>query len=105
MVSVQPTQYTVSILPEDDLYYDIYAVTVEYRGPECWAVMRGRRCLGADGVWDLGQRYNDDQWMASHRFDLDTALRLAREAAPNVKTNGWTAAEVLAELSRGDGQR
>jgi hypothetical protein len=32
-------------------------------------------------------------WLAAHRFDLDTALRLAQAAAPTVTVNGRTAAD------------
>jgi hypothetical protein len=34
-------------------------------------------------------------WLAEHRFDLDTALTLAREKAPHLKVNGWTVADEL----------
>lgn len=36
-----------------------------------------------------------DAWIAEHRFDEQTALKLAREAAPHVRVNRWTAADVL----------
>lgn len=37
--------------------------------------------------------------LGTHRFSLDEALRLAREAAPDVTINGRTAAELKIELS------
>lgn len=37
----------------------------------------------------------EDDWLAAHRFDLDTALKLAREAAPHVTVNGRTVADAL----------
>ena len=37
----------------------------------------------------------EDDWLATHRFDLDTALNLAKEAAPKLTTNGFTVADAL----------
>ncbi len=37
----------------------------------------------------------DDDWLDAHRFDLDTALMLAKEAAPKVTVNGFTVADAL----------
>lgn len=95
---VQPTAYTVNCLPEDDINASVYAVNVEYRGEGRWAVTRHGSCLGSDGEWDFGVKPYDrgDDWVATHRFDLDTALKLAREAAPHVTVNGHTVAEALA---------
>ena len=98
-VAVQITQYTVSALPESHMEADIFAITVEYRGADRWAVLRGTRCLAADGTWDFEPNPSSrtKEWRDSHRFDEQTALRLAREAAPKVAVNGWTAERVLAE--------
>lgn len=84
--------YEVSLLPEDHIDYRPFVVTVEERGGQ-WAVVHGDRCLGADGAWVRGVKPHGrgDAWLATHRFDLDTALRLAREAAPYVDVNGTTA--------------
>jgi hypothetical protein len=46
-----------------------------------------------------------DEWLESHRFTLNEALRIAREHAAEVTINGMTAAEA-AEVHRqrhGDG--
>lgn len=99
---VQPTAYTVNCLPEDDINARHFALTVEYRGDGRWAVCRsGRGCLGVDGAWDYEARpsAHEDGWIAAHRFDLDTALRLAREAAPHVEVNGITVVQALARRS------
>lgn len=92
------TQYTVSLLPETDINHLTYAITVDYRGHGLWAVTRHRLCLGRGGDWDWEPipSERDDEWIAEHRFDLDTALRLAKEAAPGVVVNGRSAAEALA---------
>jgi hypothetical protein len=82
--TVQPTAYRVSLLPEDD---------VNRQGR--WAVTNGDACLGADGTWADGVKPHGRgaSWLTAHRFDLDTALRLAQAAAPKVTVNGRTAAD------------
>lgn len=99
-VIVQPTTYTVSILPADSVYYSTYAITVERRGPNGWAATRRGWCLGADGEWDfepLPSEHTDD-WLKAHWFSLDRAIELAKAAAPHVCVNHTTAAQVLAAL-------
>lgn len=92
---VQATEYEVSILPEDDINRSTFAITVQYRGEGRWAVIRHSSCLGADGTWDFGVKEYDrgEAWLNAHRFDLDTAIRLARDAAPHVVCNGHTATD------------
>ena len=117
---VQPTKYIVTCLPEDpdDLGSHVFGLSVEYRGAGRWGVFRGSHCcLGADGTWSWGYRgpdgdrepetdaecdaYNrgQDAWLAEHRFDVETALRLAREAAPLVTVNGITVEQAIAMRS------
>lgn len=114
---VQPTAYTVNCLPEDaeDPDGHSFALTVGYCGDGAWGVFRSHaRSLDADGVWSWGYAWaggdrepatdeewdsyhrGRDAWLAARRFDLDTALRLAKEAAPHVTVNGHTVAEALA---------
>ncbi|MEV5619440.1 hypothetical protein [Streptomyces bacillaris] len=90
---VQPTEYEVSILPEDDINRSVYTITVQYRGDNAWAVTQHGSCLGADGQWEFGVKEYDrgDDWLKAHRFDLTTALRLAQKAAPHIVVNGRTA--------------
>ncbi|MGK5628566.1 hypothetical protein [Streptomyces sp. URMC 123] len=94
--TVQATRYTVSCLPEDDVNARHYEITVEYRGGGRWAVTRFSTCLGVDGTWALGIKPYDrgDDWLDAHRFDLDTALHLAKKAAPSVTVNDVTAADI-----------
>ena len=92
------TRYTVNLLPETaspDAH--IFEITVEYRGRGRWAVCRHGMCLGVDGTWDYEVRPSEreDDWLDAHRFDQDTALRLAIEQAPLVSVNGHTAADAL----------
>lgn len=94
------TRYTVNLLPETDINSHVFEITVEYRGNGRWAVLRHGQCLDQYGVWEYELRPSEreEDWIATHRFDLDTALRLAKEAAPGVMVNGLTAAGALARL-------
>jgi hypothetical protein len=92
-----PTEYTVSCIPEGNINRHLYEVTVSYRGDGRWAVGRSGDCLGADGEWDWepSPSSREDDWLATHRFDLDTALDLACEAAATVTVNGFTVEDTL----------
>lgn len=94
---VTATQYSVCSLPEDGINSHVYEITVEYRGNDRWAVKRHSQCLGSDGTWDWESipSEREDDWLDGHRFDLDTALKLAREQAPLVTVNGRTALDAL----------
>lgn len=112
---VKVTKYTVNCLPEDDESdSDLFELTVEYRGVGRWGICRGsHRCLGADATWSWGYAWRDgaqepatddewteyhegrNAWLAAHRFDEETALKLAKEAAPHVTVNGLTVTDAL----------
>lgn len=97
--TVRATEYAVNCLPDDDLDSHVFEVRVQYRGNDRYAVIRGGdMCLGSDGTWDFGVKpYDrDDAWLNAHRFDLDTALKLAKEQAPLVTVNGYTVSDALA---------
>jgi hypothetical protein len=95
------TRYTVNLLPETDPHGHVFELTVDYRGHGQWAVLRHGWCLGHDGSWDYELRPSEreDEWIDTHRFDLNTALQLAKEAAPGVNVNGLTAAQALVRLN------
>ncbi|MEU8642301.1 hypothetical protein AB0C91_10325 [Streptomyces sp. NPDC048674] len=97
---VRPTHYIVNLLPDTVPDADVFEISVEWRGDDRWAVLRHGRCLGTDGEWDYEVRPSEreDDWLAEHRFDVDTAIRLAKEKAPHVTVNGLTAADALARL-------
>lgn len=99
--TVRVASYIVSCLPEDTHNWDI---TVAYRGDAQWAVVRDNTfCLSAAGTWDYehipGERR--DEWLAGHRFDVDTALKLAREQAQLVRVAGLNAQQALEWLADG----
>ena len=104
---VRVTCYGVNVLPES--YGEAYhwAIEVEYRGKGKWAVCHFGECLGSDGEWDYEPRPSSrtDEWTAAHRFDMETALALAREHAPMVSVNGLKPADIFArhpELAEAD---
>lgn len=92
-VLVEPTRYEVSVLPHDDINRSSFTINVEARGHGTWAVARHNQCLNASGQWDWepSPSNREDDWLATHRFDLDDALALARKLAPTVTVNGRTA--------------
>jgi hypothetical protein len=96
--TVLATEYTVNCVPEDDINGHGFEIRVQYRGAGRYAVIQhGHLCLGADGTWDQGVKEYDrgDDWLNAHRFDLDTALRLAKEQAPLVTVNGHTVSDTI----------
>lgn len=115
--TVQPTRYVVSCLPEGHDERFTYTVQVEYRCDDLWAVRCRSRFLGSDGTWSHGFAWSEGPdepatevemdsfdteqavWLAAHRFDHDTALRLAREQAPLLAYRGRTVADALAATS------
>lgn len=102
--TVHAVEYTVSCLPDnDDSDGHLYAIRVQYRGGNRYAVIcLGDLCLGADGTWDHGVKEYDrgQAWLDAHRFDLDTALKLAKEQAPLVTVNGHTVTDALTRRQR-----
>lgn len=88
------SQYTITVVPEAHRWASDrhFFVTVERHyvdrlNDDHWAVMYGAiDSLTPDGTWQRGG--------VPHLFDLETALRLAREAAPDVTVNGMRAGDL-----------
>jgi hypothetical protein len=103
--------YRVCALPKDNFHCQVFSIFVVWRGDGQWEIQRGGeygRCLDAQGVWSRRIGWNDEatteeemlarereveEWKARHRFDLETALRLAEEAAPKITVMGHTVEE------------
>jgi len=100
-VEVRITRYAVCAYPGDDINRGHFVVTVEDRGGGRWAVCQYGMCLNTSGGWDYEPIPSErrDDWLATHRYDLDTALRLAQQAAPKITVNGSTIADVLAHVA------
>lgn len=109
-VHTRATAYTVTCLPDDPYDGSAWDIQVQFMGAhrfdeprpvdQQWAVvLRSHWNLNRAGKWDLRASVDDDGydgWIAAHRFDLETALKMAAEQAPHVKVNGCTPAELLA---------
>jgi hypothetical protein len=107
---VTASSYEVSIWPEECSGMDqaMYCCSVVYSGYGNWSVRRGGASsdapvLGADGEWHHERLPSDRtrKELARDRFDLETALRLARDMAPRVTLNGLTAEQALARHQHG----
>ena len=99
-IFTKPTRFEVTCVPESVHPLDyVFSIHVEYRGHDLWAVLKRSRCLSKSGEWEHEPQPSsrEDDWLAEHRFDLDTAMELAREQAPKVTVNGHTVADVLAK--------
>lgn len=95
---VKATRYRVCSLPEDNINARYFVLHVEYRRDSQCVVRQPTEpalCLGTDGTWEWESGVTDE-WIATYRHDFDTAMRLAKDAAPDVTVNGRTAADVLA---------
>lgn len=107
--TIQPTRYVVSCLPEDHEDRFLFTVQVRYRRDGLFSVEQRMRHYGLDGTWEYEPDFDEDgseaearaeeAWLVAHRFDLDTALRLAKELAPTLTYRGRSVADVLAESS------
>lgn len=89
------TEYVVSCLPREHRAHRHFSLRVQALGDR-WAVTDGGEPLGLDGqpVSPMPSETREE-WQARSRFDLDTALDLARRVAPTLVVNGRTVADVL----------
>lgn len=98
---VQTTEYRVSWLPMDEDNWDWlhWSLTVEWRGHDKWAVCWAGECLSKSGQWSHERQPSSrtDAWLRTHRFDLETALALAKKAGPKLRVNGKSVADLLAK--------
>lgn len=95
------SQYTVSLLAEDDVNYRSYLITVEYGGDGRWQVKHQGFVLTVNGTyWEYGAVVpvmgSDRYWFTDRAAALATAMR----ACPNVAVNGRTAVQARALYDR-----
>jgi hypothetical protein len=100
--TVQATGYVVSCLPEGHDERWTFTVQVPHRGDGLFAVKHSLRYYGSDGTWSYEPDFAEDDaaetaWLDEHRFDHDTALRLARQLAPTLTYRGRTVADALTD--------
>ena len=96
-VVVQATRYSVCAMPLDNPEAHSFTITVEWRGGDRWAVCWIDKCLSASGSWTHERLPSgrSEEFKRRHRFDLETALALARKVAPTLVVNGRTTSSVL----------
>lgn len=100
-VYTRSTEVTVCAVPEDYADHHAYRVRVQYRGEEQYAVVWEGYCLRSDGAWSVEQFEATPEWWADHRYDYQTACRLACEVAPWIVVNGRTAEEAARVVRHG----
>lgn len=105
-IRTMPAAYYVTAWPDDlaDVTGSFHwYVKVENRGlgadGDVWAVSNDGACLSASGEWDYepasSERTGD--WLSEHRFPLDRALELAREACLTITApSGMDTRQVIA---------
>lgn len=87
------TTYTIAISGGDpdleEFNHHVLMMTVERRGPDRWAICRHRQCLNVEGEWsyEFNSSDREEDWLATHRFDLGGALRLAQAEALRIYAN------------------
>ncbi|TDC15441.1 hypothetical protein E1265_26765, partial [Streptomyces sp. 8K308] len=80
----------MSALDPEHVNYHSHLLIVECKDRYGWGVHNGHQSLDAHCQWGAGTSVygRDDAWTAQYRFDHDTALAIARSAAPHVIVNG-----------------
>jgi hypothetical protein len=93
---VEVSSYRIALLPAGHPMQSFAAVTVRLCDSGLWQVDRLGFLLDADGRWEQATRRSRD-WRAAREFDLPTALRLARAAAPVVRVGDSTVEALIGE--------
>lgn len=99
-VTAEPVAYEVTAYPFHDINRDLFALRVERRGDDSWAVLRrGAAWNWRTKAWDYEPLPSSrtDAYKRTHRFPLEQALAIAREQAPLITVNGWTVSAAIAE--------
>lgn len=101
--TVSISRFSVSCLPAGHDLAPHFRLSVSERDTGKWAVTNlAGQCMSADGRWDdeLCPSRRPDGWDTTHRFDLATALRLAKQAARGLTKDGLTVADALSRGAR-----
>ena len=94
--AVLVTEYLVSAVPIEDGDSRHFALYVQWRGGDRWCVADAQNgatgVLNAAGEWEWEPQPSErrEDFLARTRFDMGTALEMARAAAPKVTVNGYT---------------
>jgi hypothetical protein len=94
--STEVVAYRVCCVPMDYPEWYHWAITVEWRAPDKWSVTNGQFEYSRK---DARRAYPTGVFRPSNkqpfRFDLQTALDLARTLAPKLTVNGKTAVQYM----------
>ncbi len=89
---IEPTQYTVCGLPEDDPNAYVWSLTIEHRGIDSWAIARMGQVWKRTkkGGWDYEPlpTSRTDHFLKMHRFTLEEAMAEAPRAYETLIING-----------------
>lgn len=87
------TAFRIPIYPEGHQFPDIaaQAVTVEWRGDDCWAVIVQGSCFDARGrrEYEPSPSSRGPDFLARFRFTRDEAIRIAREVVVPNERQRW----------------
>lgn len=100
-VIITATEYTVSVLPLDDINGYHFSLVLTRATDGRWSVRQQVRrdfYLNAKGKWDQDPGpERSKKWVDAHRFDLETARRLAEAAAPRHELNRTVAGDLVGQ--------
>lgn len=87
------TEFQFLLFPEGHEYFDIaeLSVSVEWRGPDSWAVKARGSCRDVDGVaeWEPQPSGRTDEFKRRFRFSRDEAVRIARDVIVPAERQRW----------------
>jgi hypothetical protein len=88
----------VSIMPEDMQDRRNFTITIARTSPGRFAIRWLGDCLSRDREWEYEHIPSErrDDWLETHRFGYDEALKIAREMAPTLAVNGRTVQDWMA---------
>ncbi|WP_329376169.1 hypothetical protein [Streptomyces sp. NBC_01483] len=91
---VEVTSYRIALLPHGHPMRGFTAITVRLCDSGRWQVDRLGFLLDVQGRWEQAGKH-PHEWRAEREFDLETAIRLARAAAPLVRVGDSTVGSLL----------
>jgi hypothetical protein len=83
---IEVSSYRIVLLPAGHPMRGFASVTVRLCDSGRWQIDRLGFLLDADGRWEQGAK-RPPKWRGEREFDLETALRLARAAAPVIASD------------------
>ena len=92
-IRIEPTEYTVCGLPEDDMDASVWRITIARRapGPKGWAICHRGKTWGKGVGWEYESSSSNrsDTYLRKHRWTLDEATKIAFDLYPTIVINGY----------------